>query len=132
MSKVTHLNADSNCKYVLTNGGLFADETAAEFKTEQELDNYVESLLNSNAIDIDGGKVILSVDLMAKTKGILDDIQHKMKSVGEEIIEFNAETEEEVTYLKISNSIGANRFIGTAGKNGDPTLPIVTPFKLET
>lgn len=132
MSKVTHLNAGSNCKYVLTNGGLFAGETVVEFRTEQELDNYVESLLNNNAIDIDGGEVILSVDLMAKTREILDDIQHKMKSVGEEVIEFNAETEEEVTYLKIPNSIGANRFIGTAGKNGDPTLPIVTPFKLET
>lgn len=131
MTKVTHLNAGSNCKYVLSNGGMFSNETVAEFRTEQELDNYIESLLNDHAINIDGGKVILSVDLMAKSRDILNDIKTTMTSIGEEVHEFNAETEEEITYLKIPNSIGTNNFISTAGKNGDPTMPIITPFSVD-
>jgi hypothetical protein len=131
MTKVTHLNAGSNCKYVLSNGGMFSNETVAEFRTEQELDNYIESLLNDHAINIDGGKVILSVDLMAKSRDILNDIKTTMTSIGEEVHEFNAETEEEITYLKIPNSIGTNNFISAAGKNGDPTMPIITPFSVD-
>lgn len=129
MSKVTHLKAGSDCKYVLDHGGMFAGQTVAEFKTEQELDNYMETLINDNAITVDGGKVILSVDLMAKSIETLDKIQTKMKSIGKEIQHFDAETEEEITYWKIDRSIGANRLISTAGKDGDPTEPIITPFK---
>jgi hypothetical protein len=98
MSKVTHLKAGSNCKYILDHGGMFAGQTVAEFKTEQELDNYMETLINDNAITVDGGKVILSVDLMAKSIETLDEIQTKMKSIGKEFQHFDAETEEEITY----------------------------------
>ena len=41
--------------------------------------------INDNAITVDGGKVILSVDLMAKSIETLDEIQTKMNQYREEL-----------------------------------------------
>lgn len=139
-----HLSQGNNCKYVLKHTGLFAEQDVAEFKTEKELDVYIESVLD-NDIEINGETAIFSVDHLSRTKKLLGEVKADIESVavkrtktkrvpkdtifhndGE--VEFETELEE---YYQIERSIGTTRAITTVGKAGELTAGMITPFDIK-
>jgi hypothetical protein len=139
-----HLSQGNNCKYVLKHTGLVAEQDVAEFKTEKELDVYIESVLD-NDIEINGETAIFSVDHLSRTKKLLGEVKADIESVavkrtktkrvpkdtifhndGE--VEFETELEE---YYQIERSIGTTRAITTVGKAGELTAGMITPFDIK-
>lgn len=133
-----HLKQGNNCKYVLKTPGL--NESGQEFKSEKDLDIYVESLLDGDVV-IDGETAIFSVDHLSHTKDLLDKVKADIESVARKRtttkrvpvfnndgeIEFESELEE---YYEIPHSIGTTRAITTVGKSGNMTQGMITPFNL--
>ena len=72
-----HLKQGKNCKYVLKTSGL--NNASAEFKSERDLDVYIESLLNSDIV-INGETAIFSVDHQARAEEILNEIKRDVES----------------------------------------------------
>ena len=129
-----YLGQGKNCKYVLKASGL----PDSEFKSEKELDIYVESLLNSDIV-IDGETAIFSVDHLSRTRELLDQVKADVESVAERRTRFKAseatihedgELELE-TYYRIPNSIGTTKFITTKGRTGNLGAGLITPFNLK-
>ena len=131
-----YLGQGKNCKYVLKTPGLF-DDTTQEFKSEKDLDIYIESLLNSDVV-IDGETAIFSVDHLARTRQLLDQVKADVESVAEkrtrfkssEAIFHNDGEMEYETYYIIPNSIGTTRLITTKGRSGNLSQGLITPFNL--
>ena len=128
-----YLGQGKNCKYVLKASGL----PDSEFKSEKELDIYVESLLNSDIV-IDGETAIFSVDHLSRTRELLDQVKADVESVAERRTRFKAsdavfhndgEMEYE-TYYVIPNSIGTTRLITTKGRAGNLSQGLITPFNI--
>ena len=131
-----YLGQGKNCKYVLKTPGLF-DDTTQEFKSEKDLDIYIESLLN-NDIVIDGETAIFSVDHLARTRQLLDQVKADVESVAEKRTRFKSEDAvfhndgdlELETYYVIPGSIGTTRLITTKGRAGNLSVGLITPFNL--
>ena len=133
-----HLKQGNNCKYVLKTPGL--NESSQEFKSEKDLDIYVESLLDSDIV-INGETAIFSVDHLSHTKDLLDKVKADIESVARKRtttkrvpvfnndgeVEFESELEE---YYEIPRSIGTTRAITTVGKSGNMAQGMITPFNL--
>ena len=141
-----YLKQGSNCKYVLKTPGLFDDSTS-EFKSERALDKYIENLIN-NDVMINGEQAIFSVDHLAHTRSILDEIKKDVESSSTlvtkkpnykssdtkdgVIIDEDGEVSELDSYYIIDRSIGTTRLITRFGRGIDLDEGLITPFNLES
>ena len=126
---------NDGCKWIidLNNG-----EKPLEFSTEAALDKYIQDKIKDGTWDVKDGdlKIFQSVDLVERTKHLLDDIKSEISGVAEWVAPdkirsnsslFNGNSEEVEGYYKIPNSIGVNKFLQTFNAP-DSDKPFVQPF----
>ena len=125
---------NDGCKWLLKlkNGEI------KEFSTEAALDKFIQDKIKDGTYNVEDGKlkIVQSVDLVERTKKLLDDIKAEISGVAEWVTPdkiksddslFNGNSEEIEGYYKIPNSIGVNKFLqGYA--NPDTGKYFVQPF----
>lgn len=126
---------NDGCKWIidLNNG-----EKPLEFSTEAALDKYIQDKIKDGTWDVKDGdlKIFQSVDLVERTKRLLDNIKAEISGVAVWVTpdqikaddsSFNENSEEIEGYYKIPNSIGVNKFL-QGYVNPDTDKYFVQPF----
>ena len=109
---------NDGCKWLLKldNGKI------KEFSTEAALDKFIQDKVKDGTYNVEDGKlkIVQSVDLVERTKKLLDDIKAEISGVAVWVTpdqikannpSFNENSEEIEGYYKIPNSIGVNKFL---------------------
>ena len=125
---------NDGCKWLLklNNGEI------KEFSTEAALDKFIQDKVKDGTYNVEDGKlkIVQSVDLVERTKRLLDDIKAEISGVAEWVTpdkirannpSFSENSEETEGYFKIPNSIGVNRFL-QGYVNPDTGKYFVQPF----
>ena len=125
---------NDGCKWLLklNNGEI------KEFSTEAALDKFIQDKVKDGTYNVENGKlkIVQSVDLVERTKRLLDDIKAEISGVAEWVTpdqirannpSFNENSEEIEGYYKIPNSIGVNKFL-QGYVNPDTGKYFVQPF----
>ena len=128
---------NDGCKWLLKlkNGEI------KEFSTEAALDKFIQDKIKDGTYNVEDGKlkIVQSVDLVERTKKLLDDIKTEISGVAEWVTPdkinsnnplFNGNSEEIEGYYRIPKSIGVNRYLQSFNApNSDK--PFVQPFNKE-
>ena len=125
---------NDGCKWLLKldNGKI------KEFSTEAALDKFIQDKVKDGTYNVEDGKlkIVQSVDLVERTKKLLDDIKAEISGVAVWVTpdqikannpSFNENPEEIEGYYKIPGSIGVNKFL-QGYVNPDTDKYFVQPF----